>query len=62
MLMHQGSMESLQALPLILEGAARRGISLGTAAEMLAAGAGRIVHLSPGEAVTHLQQNGYVAD
>ena len=61
-LMHQGSMESLQALPLILEGAARRGISLGTASEMLAAGAGRIVHMSPGEAVTHLQQNGYVAD
>jgi peptidoglycan/xylan/chitin deacetylase (PgdA/CDA1 family) len=61
-LMHQGSMESLLALPLIIEGAANKGIKLGTASEMLEAGAGRILQMEPTEAEIHLTQNGYACE
>ncbi len=58
-LMHQGSMESFKALPLILQGATARGLQLGTVSELLSAGAARLTRMTPQAASQHLRRLGY---
>jgi len=59
MLMHQGSMQSFKALPLILQGAAARGLQLCTLSEMLPPGGAKITRMTPHEAMQHLHKLGY---
>jgi len=58
-LMHQGSMESFNALPLIIDGAGQRGLRLCTVSELLAAGAAKITRMTTQEAMRHLQRLGF---
>ncbi len=58
-LMHQGSMQSFKALPLILQGAAASGVQLCTVSEMLSAGGAEITPMSPDQALQHLHKLGY---
>lgn len=58
-LMHQGSLESFHALPMIIEGAARKGVKLGTVSELVDSGGGRIANLSLDEALKYMHDCGY---
>lgn len=61
-LMHQGSMESFHALPMIIEGARERGLEPATMGAVHAAGAARITERPPRDLLAYLQKMGYRHD
>lgn len=61
-LMHQGSMESFRALPMIIEGARARGLELAPMADVRSAGAARITQNPAPELLTYLRKMGYRHD
>jgi peptidoglycan/xylan/chitin deacetylase (PgdA/CDA1 family) len=61
-LMHQGSMESFQALPIIIEGARARGLELACMADVRSAGAARITQSPARELLAYLRKMGYRHD
>ena len=61
-LMHQGSMESFRALPLIIEGAGAAGVQLGTVSDLVAVGGAATRDMSIEDALVYLHQRGYKCD
>lgn len=61
-LMHQGSMESFQALPMIIEGARARGLELTGMGDLRSAGAARITQSPPRDLLAYLHNMGYRHD
>jgi len=61
-LMHQGSMESFHALPLIIEGATAAGVELATISDLVAAGGATTIEMTVEDALTYFQQRGYKPD
>lgn len=58
-LMHQGSMESLRALPLMLEGLQSRGYTVGTVSDLLACDGVEVEEMSPQAAMSYLNARGF---
>jgi peptidoglycan/xylan/chitin deacetylase (PgdA/CDA1 family) len=61
-LMHQGSMESFQALPMIIEGARARGLELAGMGDVRSAGSARITQSPPSDLLAYLRKMGYRHD
>ncbi|HCU36253.1 MAG TPA: hypothetical protein DGT21_12645 [Armatimonadetes bacterium] len=60
--MHQGSMESFQALPMIIEGARARGLELAGMGDVRSAGSARITQSPPSDLLAYLRKMGYRHD
>lgn len=61
-LMHQGSMESFHALPMIIEGASAAGVQLGTLSELVAVGGAVTRDMSMEDALPYLRERGYLSN
>ncbi|MFP3902635.1 MAG: polysaccharide deacetylase family protein [Armatimonadota bacterium] len=58
-LMHQGSMESFRALPMILERLQGQGYSVGTVSDLMQAEGCGVEEMTPSEAMSYLTSNGF---